>query len=48
MKSLVAISTWVSSGSSALLLRNTSTIFGTTDTRRKNTIATQTTNRSTG
>ena len=48
MKSLVAISTCVSSGSSALLLRNTSTIFGTTDTSRKNTIATHTTNSSTG
>ena len=48
MKSLVAIRTWVSSGSSASLLRNTSTIFGTTDTSRKNTIATQTTNSSTG
>jgi len=48
MKSLPAISAWVSTGSSASLLRNTSTIFGTTDTSRKNTIATHTANSSTG
>ena len=48
MKSLPAISICVSSGSSASLVRNTSTTFGTTDTSRKNTIATQTTNSSTG
>ncbi len=48
MKSLPAISACVSSGSSASLLRKTSTTFGTTDTSRKNTIATHTTNSITG
>jgi hypothetical protein len=48
MKSLPAMSNCVSNGSSASLERKTSTTFGTTDTSRKNTIATQTTNSSTG
>ena len=48
MKSLPAISSCVSSGSCASLVRNTSTTLGTTDTSRKNTIAAQTTNSSTG
>ena len=48
MKSLPAMSACVSKGSSASLLRNTSTTFGTTDTSRKNTIATQTMNSITG
>ncbi len=48
MKSLPAISAWVSSGSSASLLRNTSTTFGTTETSRKKTITTHTAKSSTG
>ena len=48
MKSLPAISACVSSGSSASLLRNTSTTLGTTVTSRKKMIATQTTNSMTG